>query len=99
LHFGAILRYDFNMAANLNASVEPLAAPLLSAVVERDVARLGGEPVFHGTRVPIKSLFDHLRAGDPLQTFLDDFPGVTREQAQAVLDMAAAQFLAEMRAR
>ena len=54
----------------------------LAQSVERDPARLGGEPVFRGTRVPVKSLFDHLKAGDSLETFLDDFPGVTREQVQ-----------------
>jgi uncharacterized protein (DUF433 family) len=51
--------------------------------------RLGGMPVFRGTRVPVKNLFDYLREGDDLDTFLDDFEGVTREQAQAVIDLAA----------
>ena len=36
----------------------------------------GGTPVFAGTRVPIKTLFDHLEAGDSLEVFLDDFPSV-----------------------
>ena len=64
------------------------AASLLARLIERDPARLGGVPVFRGTRVPVKSLFDHLRAGDSLETFLDDFPGVTREQVLAVLKFA-----------
>ncbi len=38
------------------------AASLLARLIERDPARLGGVPVFRGTRVPVKSLFDHLRA-------------------------------------
>ena len=63
--------------------------------IERDPARLGGEPVFRGTRVPVKSLFDHLAAGDALETFLDDFEGVTREQAQAVLELAGIHLLEE----
>ncbi len=46
--------------------------------------------------MPVKSLFDHLHAGDSLETFLDDFPGVTREQAQAVIDLASQQLLAEV---
>jgi uncharacterized protein (DUF433 family) len=62
---------------------------LLTEHVTCDADRLGGEPVFKGTRVPVRSLFDHLGAGDSLAAFLDDFPGVTREQAQAVLDAAA----------
>ena len=47
-----------------------------------------GTPVFKGTRVPIKILFDHLEAGDPLEIFLDDFPSVSREQAVALLEQA-----------
>ena len=51
---------------------------------------LGGTPVFAGTRVPIKTLFDHLEAGDALEIFLDDFPSVGRELAVAVLEQARA---------
>jgi uncharacterized protein (DUF433 family) len=49
---------------------------------------LGGQPVFNGTRVPIETLFDHLEAGISLEAFLEDFPGVTKEQAIAVLEIA-----------
>ena len=49
-----------------------------------------GAPVFRGTRVPIKTLFDHLVAGDPLEVFLDDFPSVSKELAVAVLEQAQA---------
>ena len=54
-----------------------------------------GTPVFAGTRVPVKSLFDHLEAGVPLEVFLDDFPSVSREQAIAVLEEARAAILAD----
>ena len=57
----------------------------LSQYVEKDPERLGGEPVFRGTRVPVRSLFDHLAAGDSLERFLQDFPGVQRQQALAVI--------------
>lgn len=50
--------------------------------------RLGGTPVFAGTRVPVQSLIDYLEAGDPLDVFLDQFPSVTREHAVAVLEIA-----------
>ena len=50
----------------------------------------GGTPVFVGTRVPIKTLFDHLEAGDSIDVFLDDFPSVSRELAVAVLEQARA---------
>lgn len=52
-----------------------------------------GMPVFAGTRVPIKTLFDHLEAGDPLEVFLDDFPSVSRDLAVAVLEEAHAALL------
>jgi uncharacterized protein (DUF433 family) len=55
---------------------------------------MGGEPVFKGTRVPVRSLFDHLRDGISLDEFLDDFPGVTKEQAQGVIELAEAELLA-----
>jgi 4-hydroxy-tetrahydrodipicolinate synthase len=49
---------------------------------------LGGEPVFTGTRVPVKSLFDHLEAGDSIEDFLEGFPSVKREQVIALLEEA-----------
>ena len=52
-----------------------------------------GTPVFRGTRVPIKTLFDHLEAGDPLDVFLDDFPSVSKELAIAVLEQARAALM------
>ena len=47
---------------------------------------LGGEPVFLGTRVPVRALFEYLAAGDPLDRFLEQFPNVTREQAVAAIE-------------
>jgi uncharacterized protein (DUF433 family) len=47
---------------------------------------LGGQTVFKGTRVPVETLFDHLEAGISLNTFLEDFPTVTKEQAIALLE-------------
>ncbi|MGN6532454.1 MAG: DUF433 domain-containing protein [Ginsengibacter sp.] len=44
-----------------------------------------GEPVFANTRVPVKNLFDYLKAGHSLGDFLEDFPSVTKEQAIQVL--------------
>ena len=57
---------------------------------------LGGEPVFAGTRVPIRSLFDHLEAGDSIEGFLDGFPSVRREQVVALLEDANTQVLASV---
>lgn len=57
-------------------------------VVDPDIH--SGTPVFFGTRVPVKTLFDHLEAGDSLEVFLDDFPSVSRQLAIAVLEQAHA---------
>jgi uncharacterized protein (DUF433 family) len=57
-------------------------------VIQRSKDVLGGTPVFKGTRVPVKTLIDYLRAGDGLDDFLQDFPTVTREQAVAALEIA-----------
>jgi len=48
----------------------------------------GGAPVFAGTRVPVKNLFDYLEAGESLDEFLTDFPSVNRDTAIAVLELA-----------
>jgi uncharacterized protein (DUF433 family) len=49
---------------------------------------LGGTPVFAGTRVPVRIIFEHLEAGDSLEVFLEDFPSVSRELAILVLEDA-----------
>jgi uncharacterized protein (DUF433 family) len=56
-----------------------------------------GEPCFAGTRVPVQTLFDHLRAGDAIEAFLDGFPDVPRAQAVAVIDLAAMGLLQSLR--
>lgn len=53
--------------------------------IESDAEKLGGTPVFRGTRVPVKNLFDYLEAGDDIEIFLDDFPTVSREQINSFL--------------
>ena len=56
-------------------------------VINSDPDIQGGVPVFVGTRVPVKNLFDYLEAGDSLDEFLESFPSVTREQAVATLEL------------
>ncbi len=57
-------------------------------VINIDPEILGGTPVFYGTRVPIKNLFDYLESGETIDYFLDDFEGVQREQVVEVLEMS-----------
>ena len=56
--------------------------------VNIDPEILGGTPVFFGTRVPIKNLFDYLETGDTIETFLSDFDSVRKEQVIGVLEMS-----------
>jgi uncharacterized protein (DUF433 family) len=58
------------------------------SIVVSDPSILGGTPVFAGTRVPAETLLTHLKAGDTIDTFLEDFPSVSRAQAEAYLDLA-----------
>jgi uncharacterized protein (DUF433 family) len=57
-------------------------------VVERQPGKVSGAWVFKGTRVPVKALFENLEAGVRLDEFLEWFPGVSKEQAEAVLQHA-----------
>ncbi len=57
-------------------------------VVSRDPEVLNGDLVFAGTRVPVKNLVDYLAAGDTLEEFLDNFSGVSRDQAEGYLRMS-----------
>ena len=60
----------------------------MSKVVSQDPEVLGGEAVFAGMRVPVKSPFDHLEAGDSIDEFLEGFPSVRREQVVLLLEEA-----------
>jgi uncharacterized protein (DUF433 family) len=68
-----------------------LPTPLISSNPER----LGGEPCFTGTRVPVRTLIDYIEGGHPLAEFLADFPSVSREHAIAVLEMARQALLGQ----
>ena len=64
-----------------------------ATLIDRSDEILGGTPVFAGTRVPVRTLFDYLEAGDRLDDFLDDFPTVAREQARGVIALMRATLL------
>ena len=57
--------------------------------VERDAERVSGAWLFRGTRVPVSALFENLEDDEPLNQFLQWFPGVKLDQARAVLEHAA----------
>jgi len=62
-------------------------------LIQTDPEILGGTPVFSGTRVPIRSLFDHLEGGDSIDDFLEGFPSVRRDQVVALLEMSQQRVL------
>jgi uncharacterized protein (DUF433 family) len=66
---------------------------MTASPIHSDPEILGGVPVFVGTRVPVKALWDYLEGGEPLSEFLEDFPSVTREQAVQTLAMAEEMLL------
>ena len=67
----------------------------MQPLVRIDPEIMSGTPCFAGTRVPFRTLIDHLVAGESLDVFLEDFPSVTREQAVAALEAGYARVLAE----
>ncbi|MGD9630918.1 MAG: DUF433 domain-containing protein [Pyrinomonadaceae bacterium] len=68
-----------------------------SDLIEIDPGKLGGTPVFAGTRVPVQNLFDYIEGGETLEEFIEGFPPITREQAVAVLELAKRSIIAEVR--
>jgi uncharacterized protein (DUF433 family) len=66
---------------------------LKKEIIDSDPEILGGTAVFTGTRVPIKSLFDHLEAGDSIDDFLEGFPSVQRDQVIALLEITQERVL------
>lgn len=65
-------------------------------IVHSDPEILGGTPVFVGTRVPVQALLDYLEGGDTIEEFLDNYPGVSREQAIAFLEEAGRALVARI---
>ena len=68
-------------------------------IINQDPDIHGEKPVFAGTRVPIQSLIDHLKAGDSLDDFLEGFPSVSREQAITFLEFALTRAIGTDHAR
>jgi uncharacterized protein (DUF433 family) len=65
-------------------------------IVHADPEILGGTPVFVGTRVPVDALIDFLESGETIETFLENYPGVSRGQVVAFLEEASQALLAKI---
>lgn len=77
------LTIEFNCVILLQEGIE-----MKSTAIHTSPDIMSGTPVFRGTRVPIKNLFDYLESGDTIENFLSDFPTVKREQVIEVLELA-----------
>jgi len=62
--------------------------PTMRSVVTRNPEIMGGTPVFRGTRVPVQTLLDYLKAGESIDDFLEGFPSLTRNDVIAFLEEA-----------
>ncbi len=76
-----------------------MAARSVESVVSIDPEVMSGTPVFRGTRVPVRLLFEYLSGGETLEFFLEGFPSVTRELALAALAEAGHALMREHGAR
>jgi uncharacterized protein (DUF433 family) len=75
-----------------------MLTPIMNAtqIIHSDPDILGGTPVFVGTRVPVQALLDFLEGGDTIEEFLDNYPGVSRDQAIAFLEEAGRALIAKI---
>jgi uncharacterized protein (DUF433 family) len=64
-----------------------------STIITASPDVMSGTPVFAGTRVPVQTLLDYLKAGESIDDFLEGFPTVKREQVIAFLETAQVQIL------
>lgn len=67
----------------------------MESIVSRNPSIMSGVPTFRGTRVLVRTLFDYLEAGHPLERFLEGFPSVTKEMALQALEEAKENLLAD----
>ena len=70
---------------------------VLSKYISIDKETAGGVPVFKGTRIAVKTMFDYLEESS-LEEFLKGFPSVSHQQAEAVIELAAAKLLSDIAA-
>ena len=72
---------------------------LRSLPIRTDPDILGGTPVFAGSRVPVRTVFDYLADGCSLDEFLENFPTVQRTDAIAVLEAGGDSLLEQTQRR
>ncbi len=68
----------------------------IAAHITRDPAVSAGEPVFRGTRVPLRTILASLADGDDERAILGSFPTLTSEHVRAAIAFAAASAVDDM---
>lgn len=68
----------------------------ITPLIQMEPHILGGMPVFKGTLVPVKRMFDYLLSGKAMDDFLNDNPSVSRSTATSVLESDATLFYEEI---
>ena len=63
------------------------------SLIEVNPNKMSGTPVFRGTRVPIQNLFDCIEEGETINQFLEQFPTVTRDQVNGMLELSKERLL------
>ena len=61
--------------------------------IEKNPDKVGGEPLFKNTRVPVRIMYEYLEAGDSLDRFLEHYPSVNSAQARSVLELTKQKIL------
>ena len=64
-----------------------------SKIISSSPEVMGGTPVFAGTRVPVQTLLDYIEGGESIDSFLEGFPSVTKEQVLAFLKEVKKQII------
>jgi uncharacterized protein (DUF433 family) len=66
------------------------------SVISKSPEIMGGTPVFYGTRVPVQTFFEYLKAGESIDDFLDGFPTVNKHQIITLLEEIRQQFIEQV---
>ncbi len=61
---------------------------MVKQIITVSLDTMGGTPVFAGTRVPVQTFIDYLKAGESIDAFLEGFPSVSKDQLLQLLDEA-----------
>jgi uncharacterized protein (DUF433 family) len=65
---------------------------MFNNIITIDPEIQSGSPVFSGTRVPVKTLFYYISTGESIETYLEDYPYITKEQVSSFMNLLSRLF-------